>query len=282
MVVDRREGKDQNVTSSTGERQPHIRGPTIWFCRGGQILDSIGAKLRKIRQQVHLSLREVEERSLRLAWEWGSPSYQVSASWLVRLEREEHELTVNKLKSLANIYGMRSEQLLQCIDLENVQAPTLKQLSTPNATLLLDEGPLGAQAKFLLPDRPLPAPPDETTLLRAENGQSFAPHLRGIIGKQDRTLDPMVPAGSIVYIDTRNRAIASQKDWKHEFQRPIYFLMTREAYICGWCELDETSNWLTLVPHPLSPNSSRRWRYRTEIESIGRVLVAAMPLMQPI
>jgi hypothetical protein len=51
-----------------------------------------------------------------------------------------------------------------------------------------------------------------------------------------------------------------EKDWTHEFQRPIYFPMTREGYVCGLCELDENSEWLTLVPNPLSPASSRRWK----------------------
>jgi hypothetical protein len=64
---------------------------------GGLVSVGIGAKLRTIRQQWQLSLREVEERSLRFAQEQGDQSYQVSASWLVRLEREDHELTVNKL-----------------------------------------------------------------------------------------------------------------------------------------------------------------------------------------
>jgi transcriptional regulator with XRE-family HTH domain len=252
----------------------------LGLIRGGPFLGSIGVKLRTIRQQWHLSLREVEERSLRLVQEWGSSSYQVSAGWLVRLEREEHDLTVNKLKSLANIYGMAPEQLLRCADLENAQNPTLKLLSTPNATLLLGEGPLGTQAKYLLPDEPLlDQPPDETTLLRANDGQSLATHLRAIIGKRDRTLDPMIPAGSIVHIDTQNRVIAARKDWKHEFQRPIYLLMTRDAYFCGWCELDRASNWLTLIPHPLSPDVSRRWKYRTEIENMGRVVIAGIPLI---
>jgi hypothetical protein len=57
----------------------------------------IGGKLRSIRLQWQLSLREVEVRSLRFAQQQGDQSYQVSASWLNRLEREEHELTVNKL-----------------------------------------------------------------------------------------------------------------------------------------------------------------------------------------
>jgi hypothetical protein len=88
----------------------------------------------------------------------------------------------------------------------------------------------------------------------------------------------MIPAGSIVYIDTRKRSISSRKDWTNEFQRPVYFLMTRDAYICGWCELDKTSDWLTLIPHPLSPAPSRRWKYRSEIENIGRVVMVAIRL----
>jgi hypothetical protein len=73
----------------------------------------IGGKLRTIRQTWQLSLREVEERSLRLAMERGNRSYQISASWLDRLEREEHELTVNKLIVLAHIYSLPAERLLR-------------------------------------------------------------------------------------------------------------------------------------------------------------------------
>ena len=59
----------------------------------------------------------------------------------------------------------------------------------------------------------------------------------------------------------------------HDFQRPIYFLKTKDAYFCGWCELDEDSQWLTLIPHPLSSASSRRWNYGTEVENLGRVVI---------
>jgi hypothetical protein len=88
----------------------------------------------------------------------------------------------------------------------------------------------------------------------------------------------MIPPGSIVHIDAQKRAIASRKDWKHEFQRLTYFLITRDGYVCGWCELDKKSEWLTLVPHPLSRASSRRWKYRTEIENLVRVVVATIRL----
>ncbi len=241
----------------------------------------IGGRLRSIRLQWQLSLREVEERSLRFAQERGNQSYQVSASWLNRLEREEHELTVNKLIVLADIYNLPIERLLRTIYPGGAPPISVRQLSSPNATMPFTEGPLEEQAKYLLPDmRRVNQPPDETTLLTAGNSSALSPYRRGIIGKHDCTLDPMIPAGSIVQIDTQNRAISARRDWTHEFQRPIYFLTTRDAYFCGWCELDRNSDWLTLVPHPLSPASSRRWRYRKEIETIGRVNFVAIRLTE--
>jgi transcriptional regulator with XRE-family HTH domain len=248
--------------------------------KGSFVSIGIGARLRTIRQQWHLSLREVEERSLRLAQEWGSSSYQVSASWLVRLEREEHNLTVSKLIALANIYNTSAEQLLHSICPEKSH-PVLRQPSSPNVTMLLREGPLDDQAKCLLGDTLGIEPiPDATSLLPISGGLSQAPHRRGIIGTRDRFLEPMIPAGSIVHIDTQKRGISSRKDWKHEFQRPIHFLMTRQGYVCGWCELDRNSEWLTLIPHPLSPASSRRWKYQTEIENVGRVTAVAIKLRE--
>jgi transcriptional regulator with XRE-family HTH domain len=216
-----------------------------------------------------------------LAHEKGNQSYQVSASWLHRLEREEHELSVSKLMALAEIYNVSPGQLLHCINPGSGQNLIPRQLSPENASMILGAGSLEAQAN-LVSHKPVPAQPsgNETGLLTAENGQSRTPYRRGIIGKYDLTLHPMIPAGSIVQIDTQKRAISTRKNWTHEFRRPIYFLMTRDSYVCGWCELDENSDWLTLIPHSLSPAPSRRWRYRTEIESIGRVITVAIPLVR--
>ena len=86
----------------------------------------------------------------------------------------------------------------------------------------------------------------------------------------------MIRAGSIVLINTQKRAIASRREWNHEFDRPIYFLLTRTGYVSGFCELDKEQEWLTLVPHPLSYETNRRWRYRKEIEVIGTVAAVFM------
>jgi transcriptional regulator with XRE-family HTH domain len=214
----------------------------------GTIAAGVGARLHAIRQEWQLSLREVEERTLRLAQDRNNPSYQVSAAWLNRLEREKHELTVSKLAALSEIYNVPMEHLLRSTH------------SADDHNLVFN---------------PVPQVPDETTLLLQDGSVSF-PYRRGIVGKKDRASEPMIPAGSIVKIDTRDRVVSLRKNWAHEFKRPIYFLKTREGYVCGWCELDKNSEWLTLIPHPLSPASSRRWKYRTEVQSLGRVVAVAV------
>jgi len=214
-----------------------------------------GVELRAIRQKLRLSLREVEHRSRRIAQQRGDLSYQVSASWLSRLEGDEHELSVTKLIALGEIYSIPTGRLIRSIYPENEQPLIFDQVSSRNATKL----PTGGSR-------------DETTLLPTEKTPSYTPFRLGIIGKLDLTLHPMVPAGSIVQIDTRKREISAKKDWTHEFQRPIYFLKIKDRYSCGWCELDNDSQWLTLIPHPLSSASSRRYKYPTEVENIGRVM----------
>jgi transcriptional regulator with XRE-family HTH domain len=200
-------------------------------------MERTGGMLRAIRLQRKLSLREVEERCSAFAQERGDNSYRISASWLGRLENKPHGLTVNKLIVLSHIYDVKPEQLLSSI--------------YPDS--------LGRNA-----------PPDETTLLSPESGPA---HFKwGIIGTHDRTLEPLIPTGSFVQIDTRRREISTSKEPTRELQRPIYFLKTGDACFCGWCELDPLGELLTLVPHPLSPASSRSWQYRKEVEVIGRVV----------
>jgi transcriptional regulator with XRE-family HTH domain len=239
-----------------------------------------GARLRAIRQQLRLSLREVEQRSRHIAQVRGDLSYQVSTSWLARLERYERGFTVKRLLALAEIYKIPVDQLLRADYPRNEETQNPDKLSSPNATEFPTEGVRKDPAKRLLSAR-LPDPlPDETTLLPAENGPSRTPYLQAIIGKLDLTLGPMIPAGSIVQIDTSKREIAPKKDWSHEFQRPIYFLKTKDGYFCGWCELDEDSEWLVLIPHPLSSAPSRRWKYLTEVENLGRVMSVVIRLIE--
>jgi transcriptional regulator with XRE-family HTH domain len=234
----------------------------------------IGSRLREIRDQLKLTLRETEERCALVAQQWGNDAYRISASWLDRVERENRGLSATKLLVLAYIYNLSIDQMLSFSPGSNASSAQLLQASSPNSTLLLTQGPLEMIARAWVPDSIITDPPPEQTILLQSDRKMMPPHYRrGIIGRLDRTLEPMILAGSIVLIDTQKRAIASRKDWTNEFDRPIYFLFTREGYFCGFCDLDKKAEWLTLVPHMLSPvpNDDRRWRYRKEAEVIGAV-----------
>lgn len=232
----------------------------------------IGNKLRETRLQWQLTLREVEERSCRLAQQWDNPAYKISASWLDRVERQNRGLSATKLIVLAVIYGLTAEQMIALCPQPPDRSHHLDTLSAPNATLLLTDGPLEQRAKLLLPDSFLSdTPPDSTTLITTHADALPAHYRRAVVGCRDRMLEPMIPAGSVVLIDTQKKAIANRKQWTNEFNRPIYFLLTRTEYVIGFCELDKQADWLTLVPHPLSYEGSKRWRYKKEIEVVGTV-----------
>lgn len=232
----------------------------------------IGNKLRETRLQWQLTLREVEERSSRLAQQWDNPAYKISASWLDRVERQNRGLSATKLIVLAVIYGLTAEQMIALCPAPPERPHHIDTISAPNATLLLTDGPLEERAKLLLPDSFLTdSPPQSTTLLTTDPDSLPAHYRRAVVGCRDRMLEPLIPAGSVVLIDTQKRAIANRKQWTNEFNRPIYFLLTRTEYVIGFCELDKQADWLTLVPHPLSYEGSKRWRYKKEIEVVGTV-----------
>jgi transcriptional regulator with XRE-family HTH domain len=215
-------------------------------------------RLRAIRLQRQLSLQDVEEQSFRLAQEWGDGAYRISANWLESLEREEYEMSLSSLLVLGNIYNLPAVQLIRSVFPDSPHAASLREFPLPKATGRVRT-------------------PDHTTVLPADNRALPARFERGVIGTGDRTLDPMVSPGSIVHIDTNERLIPKRRTWADKFQRPIFFLLTRDAYVCGWCELDDDSEWLTLIPHPLSPVPARSWKYRTEIENVGRVVAISVP-----
>jgi hypothetical protein len=260
--------------------QRYTEAITLAAVLGGISMKGVGTKLRAIRTQWGLSLLDVEERSLRIAQEWGSPSYQISASWLGRVEREDRELSATKVLVLSAIYNIPSGEMLGYCQSENGGLPRFDPLAGPNTTLLLAEGPLGDQARDLLPDSFSSDPvPEETTLLPLAAGLETSPYRRGIIGHRDQMLDPMIRGGSLVLIDLQKTSITSRKHLSHEFDRPIYFLLTRNGYVCGWCELDKESVWLTLIPHPFSRARSQRFKYREEIDVIGQVVAVFMRLV---
>jgi transcriptional regulator with XRE-family HTH domain len=244
-------------------------------------MENIGAKLRAMREKWGLTLREVEERSERLAQQWGEPSYAISASWLVRVEHGGRRLSGEKLIVLGAVYGISADELLAFCPHGTNNPPDFDEVSGPNTTLLLTRGPLEEHARRWLPDSVATGPIPEQTMLLPREDHVPSRYRRGIVGRRDKTMDPMIRPGAIVLVDRQRRAIAHRREWTNDFDRPIYFLLTHAGFVCTWCELDKKREWLTSDPYPLSYVTPERWRYPKEVDVYGTVSVILQRLAGP-
>ncbi len=96
----------------------------------------------------------------------------------------------------------------------------------------------------------------------------------GYVGSEDLTLYPIVPPGSFIQVDeSRNKVI--EGGWRTEYERPIYFVETREGYTCCWCTVGRED--IILQSHPLSPVQPKVVR-SSQAEVIGQVVGIAMRL----
>jgi len=235
-------------------------------------MERIGSRLRAIRSKWGLTLREVAERSVRLAEKYGNPSLRISSSWLARVEQEGHDFSASKLIVLSHIYHLSSEELLDLCSKSMSSNQDFDVADGPNSTLLLDSGPLEDRAKHWLPDQILSErTPDKTALLPS---LALMPshYRRGIVGIEDLALYPLVKPGTIVLINIHKRTVADRREWKGEYDRPIYFLESSKGFYCGWCSLNRSKTILSLDPHYSSPIMGEEWKYRTEVSVVGQVV----------
>jgi hypothetical protein len=82
-------------------------------------------------------------------------------------------------------------------------------------------------------------------------------------------MHPMIRPGALLKIVTSQNKLQSN-GWHNEYERPIYFIELRQAYACGWCELQRDQ--LLIIPHHSSPSGVRQFTYPREAEIVGRVI----------
>ena len=107
-----------------------------------------------------------------------------------------------------------------------------------------------------MPDDLITDPLPEQTMLLQSDRKMLEPFRRGIIGKDDRTMEPMILARSMVLIDSQKRALASRKDWTNGFDSPIYFLFARNEYYSvsvNWIR----SSVVNACPYPVTKTNNR-------------------------
>jgi transcriptional regulator with XRE-family HTH domain len=239
-----------------------------------------GQKLKVLRHDRNITVREVEQASRRIAEAKGDKRFRISNGWLAQLEKGVSEPSICKLFSLSVIYHIKFLDLIQLYDVDIDETEKYEPVANPHVTQLLSaESPdrsgsvrvpqilapnLAARGTSLVPEKM--GLVKQTTSALVDEGA--APITYGYIGLHDLTMYPLIWPGSFVWLDlTQNKL--QPVAWHNEYERPIYFIELRDGYACGWCELQ--GNQLLIIPHHSSPATTRRFTYPKEAEIVGRV-----------
>jgi len=241
-----------------------------------------GDQLRKLRSQLGITAREVEELSRIIAQDQNNEEFIVSHGRIIQVENNESTPSIYKLCSLSAIYGVSITELIALFaDLDKLSAHSLQRDQTRMVRVEVDRP--GKLMTF-----PVRFDPgfnvDRTSLLSrlvqvwGEVPVALIQHLNlralqyGLIGLADFTLYPLLRPGSFVQIDDTQRKVQTPPS-ASEHERPIYFIELRDGYLCGWCEMQK--NQLLVIPHPLSPCKVKVFAYPSEAWIVGRVVAVA-------
>jgi transcriptional regulator with XRE-family HTH domain len=249
---------------------------------------SAGEKLRKLRLELGLGIREVERRSQRLADFKGNPDYCISRTWLARVEMGEFTPSIYKLHTLSVIYRRNRDEILSYFGLKGADVVRDQSLfGLPKTHLVSPSGEEDA-IKFPLRFSGEFEPAQTNLITRLVKIWGDVPagllqrlnvrnSLYGYIGLEDYTLHPLILPGSFVQIDP-TQAKVQKSSASRELDRPIYFIELHQGYACGWCELSGSR--LSVVPHLNSPTPIRHYEYPKEAELVGRVTGVAMRIAE--
>jgi transcriptional regulator with XRE-family HTH domain len=245
-----------------------------------------GSALRIMRERLGLTMRDVENASEKLAHKRGNEEYFVPISRLSDVETKGVTPSIYRLYSLAVIYRASFRDLLELYGVElDLSIADLETCLPPKSHL---SRALGSAEVAQIPVRMDPSFDLRKTLnfgrMVEEWGTVPLVYLEqlaktgftyGYIGSEDLTMYPILPPGSFIQVDeSKSRVI--EGGWRSEYERPIYFVETREDHVCCWCTLARDA--IILQPHPLSPVSPRILQYPQEAEVIGQVVGVAMKL----
>jgi len=246
-------------------------------------MDRAGEKLKRVRERLHLTFRDVERASQQIAAERGSEEFAIALSRLADIENKGTVPSLYRLYSLCAIYRLDYREVLGWYGVP------LDLLAADGLRLGLEathEVRFGPAAEVTVP-LPVESEIDwqKTTFLSQfvrRFGKMPLTFLRGfrageyrygLIGESDWSMHPVLHPGSLVAIDEKRRKIALG-GWTGELDRPIYFLQLRDGYRCGYCTAKR--NELIWQPHPASEQAAEVYEFPREIEVIGQVAGVAM------
>jgi transcriptional regulator with XRE-family HTH domain len=247
-----------------------------------------GDRLRKLRMQLGITAREVEELSQRIAAEHGNNEFLISRGRIIQVENSESTPSIYKLCSLSTIYGVPLNEVLSYfVDLSGLAEHAHRIRPDQTRVIRIEVNEPDRKVAFPISFDPSFNADCTNLLSRVVQAWGEIPvsliqrlNLRslqyGMIGLTDYTMYPLMKPGSFVQFDGRQRRVVVAPA-ENEYNRPIYFIELRDGYLCGWCEMQQ--NRLIVVPHPLSPCKVRVFDYPAEAEILGRVVAVAARLV---
>jgi transcriptional regulator with XRE-family HTH domain len=251
-------------------------------------LFAAGSNLRALRERLGLTMREVESASLRIAERHANDEFAVSPSRLSDIETKASVPSIFRLYSLAVIYRCDMREVLSWYGIDLGLSAADLNLNLPPRSHLTET--LQGAFAVKMPIRLDPAfdPRRSSNLSRMVEKWGLMPlahladfssekYIYGYIGSEDFTMYPLLPPGTFLQVDeSRNQVVPGI--WHSEYERPVYFVETREGYTCCWCNLK--GDQIVLQPHPLSPVAVRVLRHPQEAEVVGQVVGIALKLAE--
>ena len=248
---------------------------------------SAGKKLRELREQIGLTLRDVEVASIALAESRGMEEFVVNPSRLSDVETKGVIPSIYRLYSLSVIYRADFAELLKLYGVDLGSTVADYSVCRPVKTHRLE---IGAERGSIQVPRFDPGFDVRRTsdLGRMIENWGVVPlqflqdlskrkYTYAYIGTEDLTMYPLILPGSFLQVD-ESRARVEDGKWRSEFERPIYFVETRDGHVCCWCSIRRGE--ITLQSHPLSPVPPRILRHPQDAEVIGQVVGVAMRLVE--
>jgi transcriptional regulator with XRE-family HTH domain len=247
---------------------------------------SAGQSLRTLRERLGLTMRDVETASASISTKHKSDEFSIPPSRLSDIETKGVVPSIYRLYSLSVIYRRDVREILALygVDLDGVVDDL--HLSVPPKSHMSDALESGMSARIPVRLDPSFDPRFTVNMGRVVEQWGVVPlsylaqfadrrYTYGYVGSEDFTMYPILPPGTFVQIDESKNRVA-EGAWRSEYERPIYFVETREGYTCCWCTLQQDD--LVLQSHPLSPVPVRLLKHPREAEVIGQVVGVAMRL----
>lgn len=251
-------------------------------------MSSPGQNLRALREQLGYTLRDVELASARIAARHKDEEFSVPLSRLSDIETKNILPSIYRIYSLAAIYRVDMREILAWYGADCSEMAADSTLAEPPRTHPAESLKAISRAKVPVRLDPSFDLRKTTNFGRMIEKWDVVPltligelansdYTYAYIGTEDYTMYPLLMPGTFLQVDESRNHVADGS-WRSEYERPIYFVETRDGYTCCWCAIKGEA--IILQPHPLSPSPLRVLRHPQEAEVIGQVVGIAMRLDQ--